>query len=138
MNVNPDVDIMQWSVLQFNTGAANPFVIKCGATPSLELVVKAQAKIQDKSGKEMVSVVPPPSTLSGLSLDEIRQVLMRLPEAFCQLALAKTADGTRARFARLYKTLAIRVPALKSSMPDADVEPSRDLSTASMSFKRLG
>ena len=88
MNVNPDVDIMQWSVLQFNTGAANPFVIKCGATPSLELVVKAQAKIQDKSGKEMVSVVPPPSTLSGLSLDEIRQVLMRLPEAFCQLALA--------------------------------------------------
>lgn len=136
--IGTDGDVMQWSVLQFNNGSANPFVIKCGATSSLELVVKAQAKIQDKTGKEMVAVVPAPSTLAGLSLEEIKQVLTRLPEAFSQLALARTADGTRARYARLYKTLAIRVPALKSSIPDLDREHSRELSTASLSFKRPG
>lgn len=134
--IGADGDVMQWSVLQFNNGSASPFVIKCGATSSLELVVKAQAKVQDKSGKEMVAIVPPPSTLAGLSLEEIKQVLTRLPEAFSQLALARTADGTRARYARLYKTLAIRVPALKSSVPDLEREHSRELSTASLSFKR--
>nr|AMS24254.1 kinesin 14-V protein [Marsilea vestita] len=132
----PDGDVMQWSVLQFNNGSANPFVIKCGANSSLELVVKAQAKVQDKTGKEIIAVVPAPSTLAGLSLEEIKQVLARLPEAFGQLALARTADGTRARYARLYKTLAIRVPALKSSIPDVDREHSRELSTTSLSFQR--
>ncbi|KAH7307185.1 hypothetical protein KP509_22G049000 [Ceratopteris richardii] len=136
--IGADGDVMQWSVLQFNNGSSSPFVIKCGATSSLELVVKAQAKVQDNSGREMVAIVPAPSTLAGLSLDEIKQVLTRLPEAFSQLALARTADGTRARYARLYKTLAIRVPALKSSVPDLEREHSRDLSTASLSFKRPG
>ncbi|KAI5063542.1 hypothetical protein GOP47_0022089 [Adiantum capillus-veneris] len=95
--IGADGDVMQWSVLQFNNGSASPFVIKCGATSSLELVVKAQAKVQDKTGKEVVAIVPAPSTLAGLSLEEIKLVLTRLPEAFSQLALARTADGTRAR-----------------------------------------
>lgn len=134
--IGADSDVMQWSVLQFNNGSTTPFVIKCGATSSLELVVKAQANIQDKSGKEIVSVVPAPSTLAGLSLEEIKQVLLLLPEAFSHLVLARTADGTRARYARLYKTLAVRVPALKNSVPDIDREHSREFSTPSLSFKR--
>lgn len=110
-SANVDGDVVQWSVLQFNNGSATPFVIKCGATPSLELVIKAQSKVGDR---ELVSVVPPPATLNGLSIDEIKQQLRNLPEAFLQLALARSADGTRARYARLYKTLAVRVPALRN------------------------
>ncbi|XP_024538534.1 kinesin-like protein KIN-14L [Selaginella moellendorffii] len=119
-----DLGVQQWSVLQFNNGTATPFVIKCGATPSLELVVRAQASLGDKSGRETVAPVPVPAALAGLSLDEMREVLSPLPEALCQLALARTADGTRARYARLYKTLAVRVPALRGSINGELVTPS--------------
>ncbi|BBN04338.1 hypothetical protein MPTK1_3g03760 [Marchantia polymorpha subsp. ruderalis] len=122
-----DGDVVQWSVLQFNNGSATPLVLKCGATPSLELVVKATARLQDKNGKEVVSVVPSPSALNGLSLDEIRQILSQVPEAFSNLALARSADGTRARYTRLYKTLAVRVPALRSSVNSLDSESAKEL-----------
>ncbi|CAM6083934.1 unnamed protein product [Calypogeia fissa] len=120
-----DGDVVQWSVLQFNNGTSTPLVIKCGATPTLELVVKAVAKLGDKSSKEIVAVVPAPSALNGLSLEEIKQILSRVPEAFSNLAMARTADGIRARYSRLYKTLGIRVPALRSIV-SADSEPIRD------------
>jgi len=113
-------EVVQWSVLQFNNGSATPFVIKCGATSSSELVVKAQAKMQDKNGQEIVAVVPMPSILAGLSVEEIRQTICHLPESFCQLAMARTADGTRARYTRLYKTLAVRVPALRDVVNELD------------------
>lgn len=125
MSSGVDSELIQWSVLQFNNGSANPFVIKCGATSNLELVVKAQAKLQEKNGKEIVAVVPMPSLLGGLSLDEIRHTISHLPESFCQLAMARTADGTRARYTRLYKTLAIRVPALKHVVDDLDESVSK-------------
>ena len=90
---NPSVDseVVQWSVLQFNNGSATPFVIKCGATSSMELVVKAQAKMNEKNGKEIVAVVPMPSVLAGLTVEDIRQTISHLPESFCQLAMARTA-----------------------------------------------
>ncbi|KAL2636418.1 hypothetical protein R1flu_007897 [Riccia fluitans] len=122
-----DGDVVQWSVLQFNNGTAQPLVLKCGATPSLELVVKAPGRLQDKNGKEVVSVVPAPSALNGLSLDEIRQILSQVPEAFSNLALARSADGTRARYTRLYRTLAVRVPALRGSVSNLDSDSSKDL-----------
>lgn len=113
-------EVAQWSVLQFNTGSTTPFVIKCGATSNLELVVKGQAKLQDKSGNEIVAAVPKPAVLTNLSLEEIKQILSQLPEALCQLALARTADGTRARYLRLYKTLAIRIPSMKNSIGELE------------------
>lgn len=125
MNSGVDTEVIQWSVLQFNNGSATPFVIKCGATSNLELVVKAQARLQERNGKEIVAVVPLPSHLRGLSLDDIRQTISHLPESFCQLAMARTADGTRARYARLYKTLAIRVPALKHVVDDIEESVSK-------------
>lgn len=117
---NSSDEVAQWSVLQFNTGSTTPFVIKCGATLNLQLVVKGQAKLQDKSGNEIVAVVPKPAVLTNLSLEEIKQILSQLPEALCQLALARTADGTRARYSRLYKTLAIRVPSMKNSVGELE------------------
>lgn len=125
MNNGVDSEVIQWSVLQFNNGSSTPFVIKCGATSNLELVVKAQAKLQEKNGKEIVAVVPMPSALSGLSADDIRQAISHLPESFCQLAMARTADGTRARYTRLYKTLAVRVPALKHVVEDMEESVSK-------------
>ena len=115
-----DSEVIQWSVLQFNNGSATPFVIKCGATSNLELVVKAQAKMQETNGREIVAVVPVPAALLGLSVEEIRQAISHLPESFCQLAMTRTADGTRARYTRLYKTLAIRVPSLKHVMEELE------------------
>lgn len=120
-----DSEVIQWSVLQFNNGSATPFVIKCGATSNLELVVKAQAKMHEVNGKEIVAVVPIPAALVGLSVDEIRQAIFHLPESFCQLAMARSADGTRARYTRLYKTLAIRVPSLKHAVEDLEESVSK-------------
>lgn len=125
MSNGVESEIIQWSVLQFNNGSATPFVIKCGATSNQELVVKAQAKMQDKNGKEIVAVVPMPSALIGLSVEEIRQAISILPESFCQLAMARTADGTRARYTRLYKTLAIRVPLLKHVVEELEESASK-------------
>eukprot|EP01018_Ginkgo_biloba_P002957 Gb_34369 [translate_table: standard] len=121
-------DVVQWSVLQFNTGSAIPFVIKCGATSNSELIVKAPSKGQEKNSKEIITVVPKPSELTNLDLEEMKQVISQLPEALCQLALARTADGTRARYSRLYKTLAMRVPSMRSSINElVKDESSRDV-----------
>ncbi|GMJ04021.1 kinesin like protein for actin based chloroplast movement 1, KINESIN CDKA;1 ASSOCIATED 1 [Hibiscus trionum] len=108
-----ETDVAQWNVLQFNTGSTSPFIIKCGANSNSELVIKADAKVQEPKGGEIVRVVPRPSVLENMSLDEMKQVFSELPEALSLLALARTADGTRARYSRLYRTLAMKVPSLR-------------------------
>ncbi|XP_022977546.1 kinesin-like protein KIN-14A [Cucurbita maxima] len=108
-----EVDVAQWNVLQFNTGSTTPFIIKCGANSNSELVIKADAHVQEPKGGEIVRVVPRPSVLENMSLEDIKHVFSQLPEALSLLALARTADGTRARYSRLYRTLAMKVPSLK-------------------------
>ncbi|RXH74075.1 hypothetical protein DVH24_021255 [Malus domestica] len=96
---NTETDVAQWNVLQFNTGSTTPFIIKCGANSNSELVVKTDAKIQEPKGGEVVKVIPRPSVLESMSLEEMKHVFSQLPEALSLLALARTADGTRARHA---------------------------------------
>ncbi|KAK3024557.1 hypothetical protein RJ639_043497 [Escallonia herrerae] len=108
-----ETDVAQWNVLQFNTGSTTPFIIKCGANSNLELVIKADARVQETKGGEIVRVVPRPTSLENMSLEEMKEVFSQLPEALSLLALARTADGTRARYSRLYRTLAMKVPALR-------------------------
>lgn len=108
-----ETDVSQWNVLQFNTGSTTPFIIKCGANSNSELVVKADARVQEPKGGEIVRVVPRPSVLENMSLEEMKEVFADLPEALSLLALARTADGTRARYSRLYRTLAMKVPSLR-------------------------
>ncbi|KHN22834.1 Geminivirus Rep-interacting motor protein [Glycine soja] len=108
-----ETDVTQWNVLQFNTGSTSPFIIKCGANSNSELVIKADARVQEPKGGEIVRVAPRPSVLDNMSLDEMKQIFNELPEALSLLALARTADGTRARYSRLYWTLATKVPSLK-------------------------
>ncbi|QCD81189.1 hypothetical protein DEO72_LG2g1514 [Vigna unguiculata] len=67
----------------------------------------------EPKGGEIVRVAPRPSILENLSLEEMKQVFAELPEALRLLALARTADGTRARYSRLYRTLAMKVPSLR-------------------------
>ncbi|KZV53775.1 hypothetical protein F511_00041 [Dorcoceras hygrometricum] len=108
-----ETDVGQWNVLQFNTGSTTPFIIKCGANSNSELVIKADARVQEPIGGEIVRVVPRPSVLENMNLEEMKEVFSQLPEALSLLALARTADGTRARYSRLYRTLAMKVPALR-------------------------
>ncbi|KAL1540787.1 Kinesin-like protein KIN-14B, variant 2 [Salvia divinorum] len=108
-----ETDVAQWNVLQFNTGSTTPFIIKCGANSKSELVVKADAQVQEPKGGEIVRVVPRPTVLEHMSLEEMKEVFAQLPEALSLLALARTVDGTRARYSRLYRTLAMKVPALR-------------------------
>lgn len=89
-------EVSQWNVLQFNTGTTAPFIIKCGANSSCELVIKADLRFQEPKGGEVIRVVPRPSVLADLSFEEIKGVFEQLPEAVSLLALARTADGTRA------------------------------------------
>lgn len=113
-------DVTQWNVLQFNTGSTTPFIIKCGANSNLELVVKGDARVQEPKGGEIVRVVPRPRVLESMSLEEMKEVFTQLPEALSSLALARTADGTRARYSRLYRTLAMKVPALKDLVAELE------------------
>ncbi|KAL9258554.1 Kinesin-like protein [Drosera capensis] len=115
-----ETDVSQWNVLQFNTGSTTPFIIKCGANSNSELVIKADARVQEPKGSEIVRVVPRPTVLENMSLDEIKQVFSDLPEALSLLALARTADGTRARYSRLYRTLAMKVPALRDLVSELE------------------
>ncbi|XP_020580835.1 kinesin-like protein KIN-14L [Phalaenopsis equestris] len=108
-----DTDVTQWNVLQFNTGSTSPFIIKCGANSNSELVIKADSKIREPKGNEIIRVLPRPSILSNMNYEEIKQTFDQLPEAVSFLALARTADGTRARYSRLFRTLAMKVPSLK-------------------------
>ncbi|KAL6554906.1 Kinesin-like protein KIN-14B [Orobanche gracilis] len=108
-----ETDVARWNVLQFNTGSTTPFIIKCGASSSYELVIKADARVQEPKEGEVITVLPKPTVLENMSLKEIREVFANLPEALSLLALARTADGTRARYSRLYQTLAMKVPALR-------------------------
>jgi len=113
-------EVSQWNVLQFNTGTTAPFIIKCGANSSSELVIKADLRVQEPKGGEVIRVVPRPSVLADLSFEEIKGVFEQLPEAVSLLALARTADGTRARYSRLYRTLASKVPALKEIVAEME------------------
>ncbi|KAL9259705.1 Kinesin-like protein [Drosera capensis] len=115
-----ETDVSQWNVLQFNTGSTTPFIIKCGANSNSELVIKADARVQEPKGSEIVRVVPRPTVLENMSLDEIKRVFSDLPEALSLLALARTADGTRARYSRLYRTLAMKVPALRDLVSELE------------------
>lgn len=108
-----ETDVAQWNVLQFNTGSTSPFIIKCGANSNSELVIKADARVQEPKGGEIIRVVPRPYVLENMSLEQIKEAFSNLPEALTLLALARTADGTRARYSRLYRTLAMKVPALR-------------------------
>ncbi|KAK7307259.1 hypothetical protein VNO77_40159 [Canavalia gladiata] len=113
MGSGSGTDVAQWNVLQFNTGNTSPFIIKCGANSNSELIIKAEARVQEPKGGEIVRVAPRPSILENMSLEEMKQVFAELPEALSLLALARTADGTRARYSRLYRTLAMKVPSLR-------------------------
>ncbi|KAH1239016.1 Kinesin-like protein KIN-14A [Glycine max] len=125
-----ETDVTQWNVLQFNTGSTSPFIIKCGANSNSELVIKADARVQEPKGGEIVRVAPRPSVLDNMSLDEMKQIFNELPEALSLLALARTADGTRARYSRLYRTLATKVPSLKDLVGELEKGAAlRDLKT---------
>ncbi|KAK7407201.1 hypothetical protein VNO78_08913 [Psophocarpus tetragonolobus] len=113
-------DVAQWNVLQFNTGNTSPFIIKCGANSNSELIIKADARVQEPKGGEIVRVAPRPSVLENMSLEEMKQVFAELPEALSLLALARTADGTRARYSRLYRTLAMKVPSLRNLVSELE------------------
>ncbi|KAG2335103.1 hypothetical protein Bca4012_016291 [Brassica carinata] len=115
-----ETDVSQWNVLQFNTGSSAPFIIKCGGNTNSELVIKADARVQEPKGGELVRVVPRPSVLVNMSLEEMKQMFTQLPEALSVLASAKTADATRARYSRLYKTLAMKVPSLRDVVADLE------------------
>ncbi|CAI0403745.1 unnamed protein product [Linum tenue] len=115
-----EIDVAQWNVLQFNTGSTTPFIIKCGANSRSELVIKADARVQEPKGGEIVRVVPKPSVLENLDLEEMKQAFSQLPEALSLLALARTADGTRARYSRLYRTLAMKVPSLRDLVSELE------------------
>ncbi|KAL9241385.1 hypothetical protein vseg_015503 [Gypsophila vaccaria] len=117
---NAETDVSQWNVLQFNTGSTTPFIIKCGANSNSELVVKADARVQEPKGGEIVRVVPRPTVLENMTLEDMKQVFSQLPEALSLLALARTADGTRARYSRLYRTLAMKVPALRDLVSELE------------------
>ncbi|KAG0492567.1 hypothetical protein HPP92_005965 [Vanilla planifolia] len=113
-------EVNQWNVLQFNTGSTPPFIIKCGANSNSELVIKADARVQEPKGGEIVRTLPPPSALTDMNYEEIKQAFDQLPEAVCLLALARTAEGTRARYSRLYRTLAMKVPSLRDSVVELE------------------
>jgi hypothetical protein len=119
-SLSGDGEISQWNVLQFNTGSTNPFIVKCGANSSSELVIKADSHIQEPKGGEIVRVLPKPSVLAEMNFEEIKQAFDQLPEAVSLLALARTADGTRARYSRLYRTLANKVPALREMIAEME------------------
>jgi hypothetical protein len=113
-------EVSQWNVLQFNTGTTAPFIIKCGANSNCELVIKSDLHVQEPKGGEVIRVLPRPSILADLSFEEIKGTFEQLPEAVSLLALARTADGTRARYSRLYRTLASKVPPLKEIVAEME------------------
>ena len=49
------------------------FIIKCGANSSCELVIKADVRVQEPKGGEVIRVVPRPSVLADLSFEEIKR-----------------------------------------------------------------
>ncbi|KAF3320701.1 kinesin-like protein KCA2 [Carex littledalei] len=119
-SLSGDGEVSQWNVLQFNTGSTNPFIVKCGANSNSELVIKADSRVQEPKGGEIIRVLPRPSVLAEMSFEEIKQAFDQLPEAVSLLALARTADGTRARYSRLYRTLASKVPALREIIAEME------------------
>lgn len=95
-------EAIQWSVVQFSNGVTEPVVVKCGANDKLDLAVQS-------SGSGKVAVLPVPGVLGGMDMDQITHTLGHVPRDLVQLAMARTPDGTRARYTRLYKTL-VRSP----------------------------
>ena len=118
--LSTETEVNQWNILQFNTGSSKPFIIKCGANSNLELVIKAEARVEDPKQGEIIRVVPKPSVLADMRLEEIKGLFGQLPEALTQLSLVRTADGTGARYSRLYRTLATKVPVLKDVVSELE------------------
>ncbi|KAG2391736.1 Kinesin-like protein [Vigna angularis] len=48
-------DVAQWNVLQFNTGNTSSFLIKCGANSNSELIIKAEARVQEPKEGEIIA-----------------------------------------------------------------------------------
>lgn len=69
-----ETDVAQWNILQFNIGSTTPFIIKCGANSNSELVVKTDARVQEPEGGETVKVVPRPTILENISLEETSEL----------------------------------------------------------------
>lgn len=65
-------------------------------------------------------VVPRPSEIADFTLEELKQLFNDLPEAVSLLTMARTADGTRARYSRLYRTLAMKVPSLRDLVTELE------------------
>eukprot|EP00899_Mesostigma_viride_P014262 jgi/Mesvir1/22837/Mv20097-RA.1 len=124
--VGPD-GYAEWAEVKFSVGTganAAPLVILASCNAERDLVVKTPARGRkpvvpvpgtpgDKG--EKISVMPPPTQLDGLEMEQIDAKLAHLPVALCALAMARTAEGTRARYAKLYATLLERVPALRGA-----------------------
>ncbi|CAI5482788.1 unnamed protein product [Closterium sp. Yama58-4] len=125
--------VREWTAVQLNS-AEGPLVIKCGATHHLQLAIKyssadagagagagaaAAFAAKTTSGSlepDTLSILPDPSSLSGLSLDRIRSVLSPLlPAPIVHVIVAKSANATRARYGRIHSTLAARVPVLRGA-----------------------
>ncbi|CAI5946436.1 unnamed protein product [Closterium sp. NIES-65] len=127
--------VREWTAVQLNS-AEGPLVIKCGATHHLQLAIKYSSTAADTAGgagaggaaafaakttsgslePDTLSVLPDPSSLSGLSLDRIRSVLLPLlPAPIVHVIVAKSANATRARYGRIHSTLAARVPVLRGA-----------------------
>ncbi|CAI7834149.1 unnamed protein product [Closterium sp. NIES-53] len=122
--------VREWTAVQLNS-AEGPLVIKCGATHHLQLAIKYSSAAADATGgaaafaakttsgslePDTLSVLPDPSSLSGLSLDRIRSVLSPLlPDPIVHVIVAKSANATRARYGRIHSTLAARVPVLRGA-----------------------
>lgn len=72
--------------------------------------MKVHAEMKGSNGKEVVAIVPMPSAVVGVSVEDIRHTISIFPKLFCELTMAWIANGTRARCRRLYNTVASRVP----------------------------
>ncbi|KAL7617910.1 hypothetical protein Lser_V15G03271 [Lactuca serriola] len=114
-----DTDVTRWNMFSFRT-ETTPFFIKSGANSHLELVIKADDRVQEPKSGEMVRVIPRPSVLKNMSLEMIKDVFAKLPEAISLLAFARTADGIRVRYSTLYRKLAMSVPELWKLIDELD------------------
>jgi hypothetical protein len=102
--------LLDWEKARFHSGGNS----------NCELVIKSDLRVQEPKGGEVIRVLLRPSVLADLSFEEIKGTFEQLPEAVSLFALARTADGTRARYSRLYRTLASKVPALKEIVAEME------------------
>ncbi|GBG67038.1 hypothetical protein CBR_g78819 [Chara braunii] len=124
-SITVDGGNMTWSTIKFNNKQST-VVVKCSLSGGTDLVVKVQQGLLPGTGHgpgvnqrvsegvelaEQPAIMPVPWKLVGLNVDQIETVLARLPEGLRQLVIprVKTSEGMRARYTRLYETLAAKV-----------------------------